>query len=186
MSTKGKRASRARGARATMSTPGRPKGESRAHGARVVMNEVFLCDGVRTPIGRYGGALASVRTDDLAAIPLKALVARNAGVDWAALDDVYSAAPTRRARTTATSRAWRCCWRACRRRCPAATVNRLCGSGLDAVALVRARDPRRRSRADDRRRRREHDARAVRDAEGRRARSRAATRSTTRRSAGAS
>ena len=53
------------------------------------MNEAYLCDGVRTPIGRYGGALATVRTDDLAAIPLKALVARNAGVDWAALDDVY-------------------------------------------------------------------------------------------------
>ncbi len=53
------------------------------------MSDVYLCDGVRTPIGRYGGALASVRTDDLAAIPLSALVARNKGVDWAALDDVY-------------------------------------------------------------------------------------------------
>ncbi|MDH5209414.1 MAG: 3-oxoadipyl-CoA thiolase, partial [Burkholderiaceae bacterium] len=53
------------------------------------MNDVFLCDGIRTPIGRYGGALATVRTDDLAAIPLRALVERNPGVDWAALDDVY-------------------------------------------------------------------------------------------------
>ena len=53
------------------------------------MNDVFLCDGIRTPIGRYGGALSSVRADDLAAIPLRALVERNPGVDWAAVDDVY-------------------------------------------------------------------------------------------------
>ncbi len=53
------------------------------------MTEVFLCDGVRTPFGRYGGALSSVRVDDLAATPLKALVERNANVDWAAVDDVY-------------------------------------------------------------------------------------------------
>ena len=53
------------------------------------LREAWIVEAVRTPIGRYGGALASVRTDDLAAIPLKALVARNAGVDWAALDDVY-------------------------------------------------------------------------------------------------
>ena len=52
------------------------------------MNEVFICDAIRTPFGRYGGALASIRTDDLAAIPLRALVARNPGADWMALDDV--------------------------------------------------------------------------------------------------
>ena len=52
------------------------------------MNEVFICDAVRTPFGRYGGALASIRTDDLAAIPIRALQERNLGVDWAALDDV--------------------------------------------------------------------------------------------------
>ena len=52
------------------------------------MVEAFLCDGVRTPIGRYGGALSSVRADDLAAIPLSALKERNAGVDWDAVDDV--------------------------------------------------------------------------------------------------
>src|SRR5215831_15704600 len=51
--------------------------------------DVFLCDGVRTPIGRYGGALAKVRTDDLAAVPLKALMARNPKIDWAKLDEVY-------------------------------------------------------------------------------------------------
>ncbi|HWL55195.1 MAG TPA: 3-oxoadipyl-CoA thiolase, partial [Paracoccus sp. (in: a-proteobacteria)] len=52
------------------------------------MPEVFICDYIRTPIGRFGGALSSVRADDLGAIPLKALMARNASVDWAAVDDV--------------------------------------------------------------------------------------------------
>ena len=52
------------------------------------MNEVFICDAVRTPFGRYGGALSSVRTDDLATLPIKALMERNAQVDWGALDDV--------------------------------------------------------------------------------------------------
>ena len=98
------------------------------------MTDVFLCDGVRTPIGRYGGALASVRTDDLAAVPLRALVARHprsTGPRWTMST---TAAPIRPARTTATSHAWRCCWRACRTEVPAATVNRLCGSSMDAVA----------------------------------------------------
>ena len=53
------------------------------------MRDVFICDAVRTPIGRYGGALAKVRTDDLAAVPIKALVKRNAKADWSALDEVY-------------------------------------------------------------------------------------------------
>ncbi len=53
------------------------------------MRQVFICDAIRTPIGRYGGALANVRTDDLGAIPIKALIQRNAKVDWAAVDDVY-------------------------------------------------------------------------------------------------
>ena len=52
------------------------------------MTDVFLCDGIRTPVGRYGGALAAVRTDDLAAIPISALMERNPGVDWSAVDDV--------------------------------------------------------------------------------------------------
>ncbi|HWL47686.1 MAG TPA: 3-oxoadipyl-CoA thiolase, partial [Sphingomonadaceae bacterium] len=52
------------------------------------MTDAFICDAIRTPIGRYGGGLAGVRADDLAAAPIQALVARNAGVDWAALDDV--------------------------------------------------------------------------------------------------
>ncbi len=78
---------------------------------------VFICDAIRTPIGRFGGGLATVRADDLAAVPLRALVERNPGLDLAAIDEVFMAAPTRPARTTATSRAWPCCWPACRRRC---------------------------------------------------------------------
>src|SRR5258705_7232643 len=54
-----------------------------------IMAEAFLCDAVRTPIGRYAGTLAKVRTDDLAAVPLKALLARNPGIDWSKLDEVY-------------------------------------------------------------------------------------------------
>ncbi len=54
------------------------------------MEEAFICDGIRTPIGRYGGALAEVRTDDLAAISLKALMERNSGVDWNSVDDVIN------------------------------------------------------------------------------------------------
>ena len=52
------------------------------------MADAYICDGLRTPFGRYGGALSSVRTDDLAAIPLRALMARHAGLDWAAVDDI--------------------------------------------------------------------------------------------------
>src|SRR5207249_5553385 len=55
---------------------------------RITMETAYICDAIRTPFGRYGGALASIRADDLAAIPLKALVERNAGVDWNAVDDV--------------------------------------------------------------------------------------------------
>lgn len=79
------------------------------------MRDVFICDAIRTPIGRFGGGLSTVRADDLAALPIKALVARNPSVDWTAVDEVFLAAPTRPVKTTATSRAWRCCWRACRR-----------------------------------------------------------------------
>ena len=83
------------------------------------MREVFICDAARTPIGRYGGALAKVRTDDLAAVPIKALVARNAKADWSRLDEVFSAAPISPARTTAMSRAWRPCSPGCPTRSPA-------------------------------------------------------------------
>jgi acetyl-CoA acetyltransferase len=79
------------------------------------MIEAFICDAIRTPFGRYGGALSTVRPDDLGAIPMRALMARNPGVDWAASTTSSTAAPTRPARTTATSRACRSCLPACRR-----------------------------------------------------------------------
>ena len=92
---------------------------------------------VRTPIGRYGGALAKVRTDDLAAVPIKALMKRasRASTGRSSTRSI-SAAPTRPARTTATSRAWRCCWPGCRTRSRASRVNRLCASGLNAVGAA--------------------------------------------------
>ena len=99
------------------------------------MNDVYLCDGVRTPIGRYGGALAGVRTDDLAAIPLKALVARNAGVDWAALDDVYYGCANQAGEDNRNVARMAVLLAGLPESVPAATVNRLCGSSMDAIAL---------------------------------------------------
>ncbi len=99
------------------------------------MSEAYLCDGVRTPIGRYGGALASVRTDDLAAIPLKALVARNAGVDWAALDDVYYGCANQAGEDNRNVARMAVLLAGLPDSVPAATVNRLCGSSMDAIAL---------------------------------------------------
>ncbi len=69
-----------------------------------------ICDAARTPIGRYGGALAKVRTDDLAAVPIKALVARNAKADWSRLDEVFFGCANQSGEDNPTSRAWRCCW----------------------------------------------------------------------------
>ena len=99
------------------------------------MTDVFLCDGIRTPIGRYGGALAAVRTDDLAAIPLKALVARNAGVDWAALDDVYYGCANQAGEDNRNVARMAVLLAGLPESVPAATINRLCGSSMDAVAL---------------------------------------------------
>jgi 3-oxoadipyl-CoA thiolase len=99
------------------------------------MTEVFLCDGIRTPIGRYGGALAAVRTDDLAASPLKALVARNTGVDWAALDDVYYGCANQAGEDNRNVARMAVLLAGLPESVPAATINRLCGSSMDAVAL---------------------------------------------------
>ena len=131
------------------------------------MRDVFVCDAVRTPIGRFGGSLAKVRADDLAAAPIKALMAQHPKLDWAAgRRGLSSAAPTRPARTTATSRAWRCCWRACRTSVPGADPQSPLRLGPRCGRRRRPRDPRRRDRFRDRRRRRIDDARAVRDGQG--------------------
>jgi len=100
------------------------------------MEEAFICDGIRTPIGRYGGALAEVRTDDLAAISLKALMERNSGVDWNSVDDVIMGCANQAGednRNVARMAALLC---GLPQTVPGATVNRLCGSGLDAVGIA--------------------------------------------------
>jgi acetyl-CoA acyltransferase len=100
------------------------------------MRQVFICDAVRTPIGRYGGALAGVRTDDLGAIPLQALVRRNAGVDWAAVDDVYYGCANQAGEDNRNVARMSTLLAGLPDTVPGATINRLCGSGLDAVNLA--------------------------------------------------
>ncbi|HEX6017195.1 MAG TPA: 3-oxoadipyl-CoA thiolase [Burkholderiaceae bacterium] len=95
---------------------------------------VWIVDGVRTPIGRYGGALSGVRTDDLAAIPIKALVQRHAGVDWAQLDDVIYGCANGAGEDNRNVARMAALLAGLPADVPGATLNRLCGSGLDAVA----------------------------------------------------
>ena len=97
------------------------------------LRDVFLCDAVRTPIGRYGGALAKVRADDLAAIPIKALVARNPKVDWAALDEVVLGCANQAGEDNRNVARMALLLAGLPAAVPGVTVNRLCGSGLNAV-----------------------------------------------------
>ena len=99
------------------------------------MTDVFICDGIRTPIGRYGGALATVRTDDLAAIPLKALMQRNPGVDWAALDDLMLGCANQSGEDNRNVARMAGLLAGLPQEVPASTINRLCGSGMNAVGL---------------------------------------------------
>jgi 3-oxoadipyl-CoA thiolase len=95
--------------------------------------DVFLCDAVRTPIGRYGGGLARIRTDDLAAIPIRALVARNPKVDWAALDEVVLGCANQAGEDNRNVARMALLLAGLPDGVPGVTVNRLCGSGLNAV-----------------------------------------------------
>jgi 3-oxoadipyl-CoA thiolase len=95
--------------------------------------DVFLCDAVRTPIGRYGGALAKIRTDDLAAIPIRALVARNPKVDWAALDEVVLGCANQAGEDNRNVARMALLLAGLPDGVPGVTVNRLCASGLNAV-----------------------------------------------------
>jgi 3-oxoadipyl-CoA thiolase len=97
------------------------------------MQDVFLCDYIRTPIGRYGGALAAVRPDDLAAIPLRALMARNPGVDWAAVDDVILGCANQAGEDNRNVARMALLLAGLPLEVPGTTINRLCGSGMDAV-----------------------------------------------------
>jgi 3-oxoadipyl-CoA thiolase len=100
------------------------------------MKEAFLCDGIRTPVGRYGGALSSVRTDDLGAIPLKTLMERNSGVDWEAVDDVILGCANQAGEDNRNVARMASLLSGLPQSVPGATVNRLCGSGLDAVGIA--------------------------------------------------
>ena len=97
------------------------------------MNHAFICDAIRTPFGRYGGALSSVRTDDLGAIPLRALMARNPGVDWAAVADVLYGCANQAGEDNRNVARMASLLAGLPIEVPGATINRLCGSGLDAV-----------------------------------------------------
>ena len=97
------------------------------------MTDVFICDYIRTPIGRYGGALSSVRPDDLAAIPLRALMDRNAGVDWAAVDDVIFGCANQAGEDNRNVARMSLLLAGLPVGVTGTTINRLCGSGMDAV-----------------------------------------------------
>ncbi|WGS44608.1 3-oxoadipyl-CoA thiolase [Burkholderia sp. JSH-S8] len=97
------------------------------------MTEAFLCDAIRTPIGRYGGALSGVRADDLGAVPLKALIERNRDVDWAAIDDVIYGCANQAGEDNRNVARMSALLAGLPIAVPGSTINRLCGSGMDAV-----------------------------------------------------
>src|SRR5579862_4459571 len=100
------------------------------------MKPVFLCDAIRTPIGRYGGALASVRTDDLAAIPLRALLQRNSKADWEQLDEVVLGCANQAGEDNRNVARMALLLAAIPLTVPGSTVNRLCASGMEAIGSV--------------------------------------------------
>jgi 3-oxoadipyl-CoA thiolase len=100
------------------------------------MDHAYICDAIRTPIGRYGGALSGIRTDDLAAIPIRALVERNPGVDWMALDDVLYGCANQAGEDNRNVARMALLLAGLPKEVPGSTVNRLCGSSMDAIATA--------------------------------------------------
>jgi len=100
------------------------------------MQDAFICDAVRTPIGRYGGALANVRADDLGALPIRALVERNAQVDWATIDDVIYGCANQAGEDNRNVARMALLLAGLPVDVPGSTVNRLCGSSMDAIAVA--------------------------------------------------
>jgi len=100
------------------------------------MTTAYICDAIRTPIGRYAGSLSGVRTDDLAAIPIKSLVARNPSVDWGALDDVVYGCANQAGEDNRNVARMALLLAGLPKEVPGSTVNRLCGSSLDALAVA--------------------------------------------------
>jgi 3-oxoadipyl-CoA thiolase len=102
----------------------------------IFMNQAFICDAIRTPFGRYGGALSSVRTDDLGAIPLRALMARNPKVDWAAVADVLFGCANQAGEDNRNVARMSLLLAGLPKDVPGGTINRLCGSGMDAIGTA--------------------------------------------------
>ncbi len=100
------------------------------------MSEAFICDAIRTPFGRYGGSLSSVRADDLGAIPIKALMERNVGVDWGAVDDVVYGCANQAGEDNRNVARMALLLAGIPQEVPGATVNRLCGSSMDAIGVA--------------------------------------------------
>ena len=100
------------------------------------MTEAFLCDAIRTPIGRYAGSLSSVRADDLGAVPLKALMERNKNVDWTAIDDVIYGCANQAGDDNRNVARMSLLLAGLPKDVPGSTVNRLCGSGMDAIGIA--------------------------------------------------
>ncbi len=100
------------------------------------MDDVFICDAIRTPIGRYGGVLSSVRTDDLGAVPIKALMTRNASLDWSQVDDVIYGCANQAGEDNRNVARMSALLAGLPVDVPGATINRLCGSGMDAIGTA--------------------------------------------------
>src|SRR5882762_5295283 len=100
------------------------------------LRSAYLCDAVRTPIGRFGGALAYVRTDDVATVPIMALMARNTDADWGALDEVILGCANQAGEDNRNVARMAALLAGLPERVPGATINRLCASGLEAVGTV--------------------------------------------------
>jgi acetyl-CoA acyltransferase len=97
------------------------------------VTDAYICDAIRTPFGKYGGALSSIRADDLAALPIKALMERNSKVDWGALDDVIYGCANQAGEDNRNVARMALLLSGLPKNVPGATVNRLCGSSLEAV-----------------------------------------------------
>src|SRR5581483_7402023 len=105
-------------------------------GPEKTMRDAYICDAVRTPIGRFGGALAYVRTDDLAAIPIRALLARNTKADWERLDEVILGCANQAGEDNRNVARMALLIAGLPATVPGATINRLCASGMDAVGTA--------------------------------------------------
>jgi acetyl-CoA C-acetyltransferase len=100
------------------------------------MTEAFICDAIRTPIGRYGGSLKDVRADDLGAIPLRALMERNPGVKWDQVDDVFYGCANQSGEDNRNVARMSLLLAGLPQEVPGTTINRLCGSGMDAIGTA--------------------------------------------------